>query len=129
MGQYHTICNKTKKEKLNAHALDNGLKLCEQTGWDGSTSTILMCLLSNSNGRGGGDFSGEEVYKHNGRWAGDEIVVQGDYAEVGDPAYISEEELATYTDISSELAGVQRELSGEDSQSKMRPDMLIVSTH
>ena len=126
MGQYHIIINKTKKERLNAHALDNGHKLREQTGWDGSTSTILMCLLSNSNGRGGGDFRGEHVNEHSGRWAGDAIVVQGDYAEEGDPAYISEAELETYTDISAELVGLQRELAGESSQ-KMCPDMLVVA--
>lgn len=34
-------------------------------------------------------------------WIGDRIVVQGDYAEQNDRAYISEDELKEYKDISS----------------------------
>ena len=67
MGQYHTVFNTTKKECINAHGIDNGMKLLEQVGFDKSTSTALWLLLANSNGRGGGD-----AYDHPmiGRWAG-----------------------------------------------------------
>ena len=38
-----------------------------------------------------------------GRWAGDRIVVQGDYSEVNDKAHISNDELEDYRDISSDV--------------------------
>ena len=107
MGQYHQVYNKTKKESLHAHKLELGLKLWEQVGFAGSTADILFALLSNSNGRGGGDLDENEVI---GRWAGDEIVVQGDYAEEGDPGYIPEAQLAEYTDISKLVLPLQAEL-------------------
>ena len=110
MGQYHFACNKTKKEFLHAHKLELGLKLWEQVGFAGSTADILFALLANSNGRGGGDFDDNDVI---GRWAGDEIVVQGDYAEKGDPGYIPEDELKQYKDISHLVIRLQSELRGE----------------
>ena len=100
MGQYHQVYNKTKKECLHAHELGQGLKLREQIGFDGSVADILFLLLANSNGRGGGDFDDHDII---GRWAGDEIVVQGDYAEEGDAAYIPDSELDQYTDISKNV--------------------------
>lgn len=101
MGQYHTVFNTTKKECINAHGIDNGMKLLEQVGFDKSTSTALWLLLANCNGRGGGD-----AYDHPmiGRWAGDSIVVQGDYAEEGDPAFISD--VMDYKDISADVANL-----------------------
>jgi hypothetical protein len=39
-----------------------------------------------------------------GRWAGDKIVVQGDYAENGDPAFISPRQKNKYTDITELVA-------------------------
>ena len=99
MGQYHAVYNKTKKECLQAHKLGNGAKLVEQIGFVGSTADILFLLLANSNGRGGGDFEDHDII---GRWAGDEIVVQGDYAEEGDAAFIPDSELTEYKDISDQ---------------------------
>ena len=100
MGQYHRLYNKTKKEYVYGHGIDNGLKLLEQIGWSGSTSTALWLLVANSNGRGGGDALPHPMIGH---WAGDSIVVQGDYAEEGDPAFIREEELKTYRNISDQV--------------------------
>lgn len=100
MGQYHKLYNKDKKEFVYAHHIDNGLKLLEQVGFEKSTSTALFLLVANSNGRGGGDAKDHPMI---GRWAGDRIVVQGDYAKPGDPAYIPEEELEAYTDISADV--------------------------
>lgn len=100
MGQYHVVYNTTKKEYVHAHRIDNGLKLVEQVGWMGSTSTALFLLLANSNGRGGGDAPDHHMI---GRWAGDRIVIQGDYAEPGDQAFISERRLKNFTDISSDV--------------------------
>lgn len=100
MGQYHVLYNTDKKEYVHAHRIDNGLKLLEQVGFEKSTSTALFLLVANSNGRGGGDANEHELI---GCWAGDRIVVQGDYAEEGDQAYITDAERETYTDISAQV--------------------------
>ena len=100
MGQYHKLYNTDKKEFVHAHRIDNGLKLLEQVGFEKSTSTALFLLVANSNGRGGGDAKPHPMI---GRWAGDRIVVQGDYAKPEDTAYIPKEERDTYTDISVEV--------------------------
>ena len=98
MGQYHQVYNLDKKEKIYGRTLDQGLKLMEQCGHQISTSTGVWLLLANSNGRGGGD-----ALKHPliGRWAGDRLVVQGDYANPDDQSYV--EDTASFTDISCEV--------------------------
>ena len=101
MGQYHKTYNITKKEFIHPARIGNGLKLLEQVGELKSTSTALFLLLANSNGRGGGDARPHPAI---GRWAGDQIVVQGDYADEKDPAFIPEEERKGYTDISGIVA-------------------------
>jgi len=98
MGQYHKVYNVDKREYIEPHEINNGLKLVEQIGYEHSTSTALFLLLANSNGRGGGDV---EDHKFIGRWAGDRIVVQGDYAEAGDKGYIYNPE--QYINISSDI--------------------------
>ena len=100
MGQYHKVYNVDKKEYIHGHRISNGLKLLEQVGWMRSTSTALFLLLANSNGRGGGDAPYHPMI---GAWAGDRIVIQGDYVEEDDPGYISSEQLEYYTDISSDV--------------------------
>jgi len=99
MGQYHKVYNLDKREYLHAHRLDNGLKLMEQVGHQKSTSTALFLLLANSNGRGGGDAKKNPLI---GRWAGDRILIQGDYAEEGCPAFVPFDELETFADISAQ---------------------------
>lgn len=74
MGQYHVVYNKTKKESYRV----GGAKLWEKA-YDGIEAKLAAI---------------------SGRWAGDEIVIQGDYAEAGDPSFIPESELETYRDIS-----------------------------
>jgi len=101
MGQYHKTYNITKREFIHPHRINNGLKLREQMGAPNSTADALFLLLANSNGRGGGDARPHPTI---GRWAGDQIVVQGDYADEKDPAFISEEEREGYTDISGMVA-------------------------
>jgi len=98
MGQYHTLYNVDKKEKVEAFG---GYKLLEQIGYSKSTSTALFLLIANSNGRGGGD-----VEKHPlvGSWAGDRIVVQGDYAEEGDQAFIAD--IDVYKDVTEDVWGL-----------------------
>ena len=100
MGQYYQAYNLTKKEFIHAHRINNGLKLMEQVGHDKSTSTALFLLLANSNGRGGGDARPHELI---GRWAGDRVVIQGDYAEPGDPGYTDPDALDGFADISAQV--------------------------
>lgn len=112
MGQYHAIYNVTKKEYIAI----GGAKLWEQA--HAATAAALLLLLSNSNGRGGGDFNiypkdykkftkveladQAAIDKVSGRWAGDSIVVQGDYAKASDPAFI--ETTKDYKNINSLVA-------------------------
>lgn len=86
MGQYHFTVNLDKREFLNPHKFGEGLKLWEQ-GWHGfGIQRGLQMLLACSDGRGGGDFHLEDNGIENiaGRWAGDRIVVLGDYTEDDD---------------------------------------------
>lgn len=95
MGQYHTLYNVDKKQKVDGLS---GYKLLEQIGYPKSTATALLLLVANSNGRGGGDVKEHPLV---GSWAGDRIVVQGDYAEEGDQAFISDTD--TYEDITKQV--------------------------
>lgn len=82
MGQYYKVVNVTKKQYLSPHAFGSGLKLKEFASDGCSVMTGLAILLANSNGRGGGDLiSDNEIV---GSWAGDKIVIAGDYAGPGD---------------------------------------------
>lgn len=114
MGQYHRIYNPKKKEMMAI----GGAKLWEQS--HSATAAALLLVLCNSNGRGGGDFvASRQDYKSptvqeqldqaiitevQGRWAGDPIVVQGDYADKDDPGFIDPKEFEDYTDISGLVA-------------------------
>jgi len=100
MGQYHEVYNLDKKERIDPHKINNGLKLYEQIGHVASTATAVFALLANSNGRGGGDFPEHPFI---GRWAGDRILVQGDYASHKDNGYVNEEVLEQFTDISKDV--------------------------
>lgn len=100
MGQYHTLYNLDKREYVHAHDIDNGLKLMEQCGHEKSTATALWLLLANSNGRGGGDARPHDLI---GSWAGDRILVQGDYAESGDKSYLTPDEAEGFTDIYAQV--------------------------
>lgn len=120
MGQYHQVYNLTKKETFTTRGLGDGSKLLEW-GCGGAYTAGLAVLLCNSNGRGGGDLTVYHAYERDengeyiltteqklaflqvkqiaGRWAGDKIVVQGDYAEKGDPAFISDKRMESFKDI------------------------------
>lgn len=111
MGQYHKVYNIDKKQYIHAHRIDNGLKLFEQVGFEKSTASAVFLLLANSNGRGGGDVP---VHRLIGSWAGDRIVVQGDYAEEGDQSYLSDEEISSYEDISDNVKKMLDVVFGDD---------------
>lgn len=81
MGQYHIIVNKTKKQFLNPHMFNDVFN-------DGIELAGLAVLLAEDNGEGEGDLSTENPIV--GTWAGDDIVIAGDY---GDPVRDGEENL------------------------------------
>lgn len=87
MGQYYKIVNLTKREYLDPSHFGEGCKLKEFACNARASLTALAVLLANSNGRGGGDYNDvpETMAVKPGRWAGDRIVVAGDYAEATDP--------------------------------------------
>lgn len=81
MGQYHIVVNIDKEQILDPHKFGSGLKLME-FGNDGqSILTGLAVLLADSNGRGGGDLKSDKPIV--GSWAGDRIVIAGDYGDDG----------------------------------------------
>lgn len=81
MGQYHIIVNLTKREILHPHKFNDGLKLLEFGCSPVGAMTALAVLLADSNGRGGGDLRSSDPIV--GSWAGDQIVVTGDYGDEG----------------------------------------------
>ena len=81
MGQYYLIVNLDKQQFLHPHKCGDGLKLLEFGCSANGTLTALAILLADGNNRGGGD-----LRSHNaiiGSWAGDRIVIAGDYADEG----------------------------------------------
>lgn len=94
MGQYHYICNLDRREYLDPHKFGDGLKLLEFGSTANGTLTGLAVLLSEQNGRGGGDLSPRQTDDPDrvnylmgtfvGRWAGDRIAIIGDYSQPGD---------------------------------------------
>jgi hypothetical protein len=103
MGQYYLIVNLDKKQFLHPHKCGDGLKLLEFGASANGTLTALAVLLADGNNRGGGDLHSDHPVI--GSWAGDRIVIAGDYADkgkfTGDPARslyrVADEE---YQDIS-----------------------------
>lgn len=79
MGQYYIICNISKAQFLDPHKFGDGLKLLEFGYSSHGTLLGLAILLADGNGRGGGDLATAKPIV--GSWAGDRIVVAGDYAD------------------------------------------------
>ena len=75
MGQYFRAVNLDKKEYVDAWKIGNGAKLWE---WCvNNIAGIFPFLLRKSDEGGGGDIY--KAYQTAGRWAGDRIVLIGDY--------------------------------------------------
>lgn len=83
MGQYYIIVNLDKKQYLRPTAFGDGLKLMEFGASSAGTMLALAVLLASGNGRGGGDLHCPEDTPLVGSWAGDRIVITGDYADNG----------------------------------------------
>jgi len=82
MGQYYYVVNIDKRQFLSPHKFGCGAKLVE-FGLGSRTLSALAILLADGNGRGGGDLLGAEDLPAVGSWAGDRIVIGGDYADKG----------------------------------------------
>jgi len=81
MGQYYYVVNLDKRQYLKPHDLGDGAKLMEFANSRGGTMTALAILLASGNGRGGGDCRVSSPFI--GSWAGDRIVIAGDYDDNG----------------------------------------------
>ena len=86
MGQYHYVVNVTKKQYLHPHRFGEGLKLLEFGCNSNGIMLGLALLLARDNGQGGGDLCIDRNHPHAdipGSWAGDRIVIAGDYGKEG----------------------------------------------
>ena len=81
MGQYYKIVNVKKKQYITPHTFGDGAKLMEFGMSANGVLAGLAILLADGNGRGGGDLNSENEIV--GSWAGDNIVIAGDYADEG----------------------------------------------
>jgi hypothetical protein len=96
MGQYYVVVNEDRQEYLSPENLGCGRKLWELCAND--LPRVLPYLLQQSSELGGGDPRNQET-DHLGRWAGDRIVVVGDYDNSG--LYQIAE--SVYAEISDEI--------------------------
>jgi len=79
MGQYFIIVNLDKKEYIDPAKIEEGAKFWELCA--NNIGRLLVYLLRKSSETGGGDVDDPTKLKYCGRWAGDRIVVVGDYDE------------------------------------------------
>src|ERR1700687_4252781 len=77
MGQYYCVVNLNKRQYLNPHKFGDGMKLLEFGSSGEGTMCGLAILLASGNNRGGGDLHSDHPII--GSWAGDRIVIAGDY--------------------------------------------------
>lgn len=105
MGQYYVIVNLDKKQFLHPHKCGDGLKLLEFGCSANGTLTALAILLADGNNRGGGDLHSEHPII--GTWAGDRIVVAGDYADEG--KFIDRSDCTLYRIASDEYQDISRQ--------------------
>ena len=98
MGQYYKIVNIKKKQYITPHTFGDGAKLMEFSMSASGVLTGLAILLADGNGRGGGDLHSENDII--GSWAGDNIVVAGDYADAG--KFVKEPDQTLYEVASNE---------------------------
>ena len=109
MGQYYRIVNIDKKEFLHPHKFGDGLKIWEFGFADYGTMAGLTFLLASGHGSGINETESSELI---GSWAGDRIVILGDYSEefpeVSEEMYSDEKE-DTYKDISNQIIEVLKQ--------------------
>ena len=98
MGQYYKIVNIKKKQYIKPDTFGDGSKLMEFSMSASGVLAGLAILLADGNGRGGGDLHSENDIV--GSWAGDNIVVAGDYADEG--KFVKETDRNLYNVASNE---------------------------
>jgi hypothetical protein len=98
MGQYYKIVNIKKKQYITPHTFGDGAKLMEFSMSASGVLAGLAILLADGNGRGGGDLHSENDIV--GSWAGDNIVIAGDYADEG--KFVKEADRNLYNVASNE---------------------------
>lgn len=106
MGQYYLVVNLDKKEYINPHKFGDGAKLMEFASSGGGTMLALGILLADGNGLGGGDLQDVEDLPIVGSWAGNRIVIVGDYAETkyrGIKAPLYDTAKANFVDVSARV--------------------------
>ena len=81
MGQYYIIVNLSKGQYMKPHNLGDGAKLMEFAMAGEGIMAALAVLLVSGNGRCGGDLRCSSNLI--GSWAGDRIVIAGDYDDYG----------------------------------------------
>lgn len=101
MGQYFQLVNTTKREFLCGHDIGGVIKLWEWCA--NSMAGVLPYLLRKSTGGGGGDHHDPENTLCCGRWAGDRIMLLGDYDE-SEEGYIYD--LTGYSDYPESVDGL-----------------------
>ena len=101
MGQYHKVYNIDRKEFIHPHPDQLWSKISGANGLSRQYSRCaVLARYQIVMAGGGGDVEDHDMV---GRWAGDRIVVQGDYSGVNDKAHIPNDELEDYRDISSSV--------------------------
>lgn len=96
MGQYCLLVNEDRQEYISPHQVGCGAKLWEICAND--LPRVLPYLLYQSSRHGGGDPFNQST-DHLGRWAGDRIVVVGDY----DQSELYQTAEAAYSEISDKI--------------------------
>lgn len=104
MGQYYKICNLDKRQFISPNKFYEGAKLLAFGSSSNGTMFGLAILLADGNNRGGGDLRSENPII--GSWAGDRIVIAGDYAD--EDKFIPETELKKF--LETELKNEKRNL-------------------
>lgn len=115
MGQYHILVNYDKKEVVEPYEIGLGAKQVEQLGaFKGTLADAMYLLMMTSPARGGGDLPMTCV---SGRWAGDRVMVVGDYTEDSDvPSIPNVSKLynGDYLNISNQVAEALQVAFGRD---------------
>jgi hypothetical protein len=92
MGQYYVACNLDKRQFIKPHDFGDGAKLMEFGPSPSGMMLALAILLADGNDRGGGDLHSSHPVI--GSWAGDRVVITGDYADEG--KFLDEETLQAF---------------------------------
>jgi hypothetical protein len=111
MGQYHILVNVDKREWVDPWDIALGSKQWEHTSGEswplvGSLADAMYILTMTSPARGGGDLPKVDI---SSRWAGDRVMIVGDYTEDEDlpPEFLGSELYTTaqnsYTNITDKV--------------------------